>query len=112
MNDDPARWAELGYCVFPALFGDAEVAAMRVAYAAAEPQGGRFRDPGYPLAEPHTRRGPWLEVCRHPLLLDAVASVLGPDLVLVYSSFFTKPEDGRLAPGGDELAVVSFHQVL
>ena len=40
--------------------------------------------------EPHTKEVFWLEVCRYPLLLDAVEAILGPNLILVYSSMFIK----------------------
>ena len=42
------------------------------------------------VGEPHVRDLRWLDVCRHPRVLDAVESVLGPNLVLVYSSVFIK----------------------
>lgn len=43
------------------------------------------------LSEPHTKEERWLEICRHPRLLDVVQSVLGQNLVLIYSSVFIKP---------------------
>jgi hypothetical protein len=31
------------------------------------------------LGEPHTQSAAWMDVCRHPSLLDAVEAVIGPD---------------------------------
>ena len=54
-----------------------------------------FLDRGQYYGEPHTKEVFWLEVCRYPYLLDAVEAVLGPNLILVYSSMFIKlPGDG------------------
>jgi non-heme Fe2+,alpha-ketoglutarate-dependent halogenase len=106
MSTDPARWSELGYCAFPQLFSAAEVAAMNEGLLAAE-----LDAPTY-FGEPHTRyqeNFSWLDVCRHPKLLDAIESVIGPDILLVYSSFFIKPADG-LDVGGAEVSV-AWHQV-
>ena len=110
MNHDARRFDELGFCVFPALFSAAEVTEMQQEYAQATAQGGGYRDPEYPLAEAHTRDQFWLDVCRRPKLLDAVERLIGPDILLVYSSFFTKPASGRISPDSDELAIVAFHQ--
>ena len=53
------------------------------------------------IGEPHTRALPWLELCRHPRILDAVEAALGPNLILVYSSVITKigPEILKRWPG-------------
>ena len=54
-----------------------------------------FSDRDQYYGEPHTKEVFWLEVCRYPYLLDAVEAVLGPNLILVYSSMFIKlPDDG------------------
>ena len=47
------------------------------------------------LTEPHPKNLFWLELCRHPRVLDAVESVLGPDLILIMSHLIVKrAEDG------------------
>jgi ectoine hydroxylase-related dioxygenase (phytanoyl-CoA dioxygenase family) len=47
------------------------------------------------MTEPHPKNPYWLEVCRHPRVLDAVEAVLGPDLILIMSHLIVKlPEDG------------------
>ena len=56
-------------------------------------ESGMIQQPNY-LLEPHTLDGRWLDICRHPRLLDAVTTVLGPNLILVYSSVFIKPARG------------------
>jgi hypothetical protein len=55
------------------------------------------------LGEPHTRSTGWLDVCRHPRLLDAIEACIGHDIVLVFSSFFIKPADGKDGDGNDAL---------
>ncbi len=55
-----------------------------------------FLDGANYYGEPHSKESFWLEVCSHPRLLDAVEAILGPNLILVYSSMFIKmPGDGR-----------------
>jgi len=47
------------------------------------------------LTEPHASNNAWLELCRHPRILDAVEAVLGPDLILIMSHVISKrPGDG------------------
>lgn len=82
------------------LTGD-EVAGLRVELEATEhrlggPLGGAYRHKSHLLF-------PWLnELIRHPVLLDAVEDILGPDILCWNTNFFTKePRD----PG-----YVSWHQ--
>lgn len=103
MNLDPAQFETLGYAAFPSLFSPREAEAMRQRLDA-----DTLDTPTY-LGEPHTRRSGWMEVCRHPKLLDAIEKCIGPDIVLVFSSFFIKPADGRDADGNE--AQVAWHQV-
>ena len=42
-------------------------------------------------------------MCRHPRLLDAIEECIGHDIVLVFSSFFIKPADGKDSDGNDAL---------
>ena len=93
LNTDSGRFTADGYCFFPDIFGRDEVAAMQHALEVATCAGFLDRDQYY--GEPHTREVFWLEVCSHPRLLDAVEAVLGPNLILVFSSMFIKmPRDG------------------
>ena len=105
LNTDPRRFAELGYCLFPAVLDPQETAALSQMLddALATPlphlveahrrDGSRLDRPGY-VGEPHARDLPWLEICRHPRILDAVEAVLGPNLILIFSSVFIKlPHD-------------------
>ena len=100
LNRDPRRFAREGYCAFPRIFDDAGVAANRHLLDEATAAG--TLDRPHSLGEPHTRDERWLDVCRYPPLLDAVEGVLGPNLILVFSSVFIKP------PHGSER--VSWHQ--
>lgn len=82
-NEDPERFDELGYCIFRNGLNADEVSdcsrRMEVLQAAQEMKG-----------EPHYYFEEWLNTCRHPRILDAVESILGPELVLFYSSVFVK----------------------
>ena len=95
LNTDPARFAELGYCLFTDVLTAAEAGDLRAmleeALATPLPQpSDRALDRDSYVGEPHVRDLRWLDLCRHPRVLDAVESVLGPNLVLVYSSVFIK----------------------
>ena len=89
LNVDPTQFAELGYCLFPDIYDSDHVAAMQHALGVAT-RAGFGELPSY-YVEPHTTEVLWLEICIHPRLLDAVESVLGPNLILVFSSMFIKP---------------------
>jgi ectoine hydroxylase-related dioxygenase (phytanoyl-CoA dioxygenase family) len=48
------------------------------------------------LSEPHLKVPFFLELCRHPNVVRAVQSVLGPDIVLIMSHLIVKPpRDGK-----------------
>ena len=96
-NADPAIYAHLGYCFFPDVLSAAEISEARLeldrAIANLPPKQRVMKDgveqeldarPEY-MTEPHANNGSWLELCRHPRVLDCVQSVLGPDLVLIMS---------------------------
>ena len=75
--------------MFPRVFSPAEVESNRRLLAEATDKG--MLDNANYFSEPHVNDERWLEICRHPLLLDVVQSVLGPNLILVFSSVFIKP---------------------
>ncbi len=89
LNHDPDCFAKEGYCLYPGVFSPEEVESNRRLLNEATEKG-MLRNDNY-LDEPHSRDERWLEICRQPRLLDAVQSVLGPNLVLVFSSVFIKP---------------------
>jgi ectoine hydroxylase-related dioxygenase (phytanoyl-CoA dioxygenase family) len=100
VNRDPQSFAREGYCVFPRVFdADATAANRRLLQEAIDTD---ILERANYLLEPHTLDDRWMEICRHSALLDAVATVLGPNLILVYSSVFIKP------PGGT--GKVAWHQ--
>ena len=49
------------------------------------------------LTEPHPKHTFWLELCRHPRILDVVEEVLGPDLILIMSHLIVKRAEDGLA---------------
>jgi ectoine hydroxylase-related dioxygenase (phytanoyl-CoA dioxygenase family) len=93
LNTDVSQFAEEGYCFFANVFDADEVAAMQHSLQVAA-RAGFLKGANY-YGEPHSKEAFWLEVCSQPRLLDAVEAVLGPNLILVYSSMFIKmPGDG------------------
>jgi len=85
VNRVPERFAVEGYCFFPRTFDDSGVAANRALLDEAI-ESGMLQRPNY-LLEPHTLDQRWLDICRHPGVLGAVAAALGPNLILIHDSF-------------------------
>jgi ectoine hydroxylase-related dioxygenase (phytanoyl-CoA dioxygenase family) len=107
MNTNPKRFGQDGYCLFRDVLTSEEIGGIRteldqaiaslpekqVVYKDGEDQEVDAR-PEY-MTEPHPKNPYWLDVCRHPRVLDAVEAVLGPDLILIMSHLIVKrPEDG------------------
>ncbi len=109
LNTDPARFVDQGYCVFRDVLNADEIAAVRRevdAMIAAMPSKQRiYLEDGHRdidsrpewLTEPHTSDPYWLEFCRRPALLDAVESIIGPNLMIVMSSLLVKPRGDGMA---------------
>jgi len=106
-NVDSTRYIEEGYCLFREVLPASEIETARmelnsmlanlpkrqVVYKDGENKEVDAR-PEY-LTEPHPEHPFWLELCRHPRVLDAVEQVLGPDLILIMSHLIVKrAEDG------------------
>lgn len=106
-NTDPTRYTDEGYCVFTGVLAEQQVSAAReeltrsiaalperlVVYKDGEHKEVASR-PEY-MTEPHISNDFWLQLCRDPGVLDAVASVLGDDLILIMSHLIVKrPHDG------------------
>ena len=109
LNEDPSQYDSLGYCVFRGVLNADAVACVQQdlgkileampAKMVVYKDGEHVEADGRPefLVEPHVKAGgrPWLELCRHPGVLDAVESILGPDLILIMSHLIVKrPTDG------------------
>ena len=107
MNTNPTRFGQYGYCLFRGVLTAEEIAGIRteldqaianlpekqVVYKDGEDREVDAR-PEY-MTEPHPKNPYWLDLCRHPRVLDAVEAVLGPDLILIMSHLIVKPpEDG------------------
>lgn len=113
-NTDPTRYSAEGYCLFRDVLSPEEIVGVRhhldsmlssmpdrqVVYKDGEHKEVDAR-PEY-LTEPHPRHACWLELCRHPRILDAVEQVLGPNLILIMSHLIVKR-------AGDGLSV-AWHQ--
>lgn len=113
-NTNPADYQTHGYCVFQHVLSENEILATRsnldllirempekmLVYKDGQNKEVAGR-PEY-LTEPHAKHVCWLELCRNPRVLDAVQSVLGPDLILIMSHLIVKPP-------GDGLPV-AWHQ--
>ena len=106
-NIDSGRYSAEGFCLFRDVLNEADIAETcveldimladlperQVVYKDGEDKEVDAR-PEY-LTEPHPKHPFWLELCRHPRVLDAVESVLGPDLILIMSHLIVKrAEDG------------------
>ncbi len=106
-NTSAADYHAEGYCLFRDILDPGEVRELNaeledlvrsmpdtmVVYKDGENQEVPAR-PEY-LTEPHAGNPSWLELCRHPRILDAVEAVLGPDLILIMSHVISKrPGDG------------------
>lgn len=106
-NTNAADYNAAGYCLFREVLDPEEVRGVNaeldslvrnmpdtmVVYKDGKNQEVPAR-PEY-LTEPHASNNAWLELCRHPRILDAVEAVLGPDLILIMSHVISKrPGDG------------------
>ncbi len=106
-NTDVTRYAAEGYCLFRDVLSESEIEVARVelntmlanlperqvVYKDGENKEVDAR-PEY-LTEPHPKHPFWLELCRHPCVLDAVEAILGADLILIMSHLIVKrAEDG------------------
>ena len=102
-NTDPLKYSEHGYCLFPDILDTAEIDAARreldacignmpkriMVYKDGVHQEVDAR-PEY-LTEPHNKNPFWLQLCRHPKILNAVEAVLGENLILIMSHLIVKP---------------------
>ena len=107
INNQPQHFTKEGYCLFEAVLSAAEIEAIRrkldADIADLPEKQTVYKDgvtkevdarPEY-MTEPHPTSAFWLDVCRHPRILDAVEKVLGPDLILIMSHLIVKvPEKG------------------
>jgi len=107
LNTDPDRYPDEGFCLFRDVLNEEEILAARtelntmltnlperqVVYKDGENKEVDVR-PEH-LTEPHPKHPFWLELCRHPRVLDAVEAILGVDLILIMSHLIVKrAEDG------------------
>ena len=116
-----ASWAENGYLIVENVLSPEEVERLREAVTALEAQAAgltessdRFKlkvfgDGGgtrvQSIAEPHEASGEWLELARHPRILDVVEGLLGPNIQLYYSMLMMKPpREGFQAPWHQDFA--------
>ena len=100
LNTDASRFNAEGYCVFRNALNAAEVAGALALLERTIAEGAAMNlDRTSYYGEPHAESAEWLDLCRHPRVLDAVEAVLGPNLILIFSSLFIKrPYDGKPVP--------------
>ena len=101
MNLDPSQYFNEGYCVFRNVLSPLEMkknqnilnGMIRRLQPGEKPQ---F------MFEPHVGSRHWkfwLELARHPKILDSVESVLGPNLILILSHFIIKGTEDKMTVG-------------
>ena len=100
-NQDPNRYAEEGYCVFYDHLSSDE---MQPYQQTLDGMLARMRPGEKPqfMFEPHVGSRhwrTWLGLARNPKILDAVESVLGPNLVLILSHFIIKGTEDNMYVG-------------
>ena len=108
-NNNSAGYPQEGFCLFHNILNTQEIIETRNeldAMLANLPErqivykDGKNKEvdarPEY-LTEPHPKHTFWLELCRHPRILDAVEEVLGPDLILIMSHLIVKRAEDGLA---------------
>ena len=100
-NQDPGRYAEEGYCVFYDHLSSDE---MQPYQQTLDGMLARMRPGEKPqfMFEPHVGSRhwrTWLGLARNPKILDAVESVLGPNLVLILSHFIIKGTEDNMYVG-------------
>ncbi len=119
---DVDAWARDGFLAVPGVLSSAEVDRLRTSADKLVARGAhltasdaRFKletFDGAPtrgavqqIGEPHELAGEWLDLARHPGLLDVVEALLGPNISLYYSMFMLKPAHrGAAAPWHQDLA--------
>ncbi len=94
LNTDPQRYAQEGYVVRRGVLTAAEASAASAELDRLMAGNPEVR-PEY-LVEPHAKHAAWLELCRHPRVIQAVREVLGDDLLLIMTHLIVKPpHDGK-----------------
>ena len=108
-NNNSARYSQEGFCLFRNILNTQEIIEVRKeldAMLANLPErqivykdGENIEVDARPeyLTEPHPKHTFWLELCRHPRILDSVEEVLGPDLILIMSHLIVKRAEDGLA---------------
>lgn len=88
-----ARYQADGFITLPGFFTEAELAPVE-AYLVEHQDVAWTHKNDDPLREAHYHHRPIYDLCTLPRLLDAVESLLGPDLVLLYSHIMSKKPGG------------------
>ena len=108
-SNNSARYSQEGFCLFRNILNTQEIIETRKeldAMLANLPErqivykdGENIEVDARPeyLTEPHPKHTFWLELCRHPRILDSVEEVLGPDLILIMSHLIVKRAEDGLA---------------
>ena len=101
MNLDSNQYPKEGYCVFKNVFSTSE---MKKYQNVLNGMVKRLRPGEKPqfMFEPHVGSRHWkfwLQLARHPKILDRVESVIGPNLILILSHFIIKGTEDKMTVG-------------
>lgn len=87
---DPSKFSDDGVCIFRQVLTGPDLAEAQAKLDELLGSLGPDQRPER-LTEPHQNDQFWLDLCRHPAVLDAVETLLGSDLVLLMSHLIVKP---------------------
>ena len=101
MNLDTNQYSKEGYCVFENVFSSLEMKKYQSVLNGMVRRLQPSEKPQF-MFEPHVGSRHWkfwLQLARHPKILDRVESVLGPNLILILSHFIIKGTQDKMKVG-------------
>ena len=101
MNLDSNQYPKEGYCVFKNVFSTSEMKKYQNVLNGMVKRLQPGEKPQF-MFEPHVGSRHWkfwLQLARHPKILDRVESVIGPNLILILSHFIIKGTEDKMTVG-------------
>ena len=101
MNFDSNQYPKEGYCVFKNVFSTSEMKKYQNVLNGMVKRLQPGEKPQF-MFEPHVGSRHWkfwLQLARHPKILDRVESVIGPNLILILSHFIIKGTEDKMTVG-------------